>query len=65
MFEWLSDGYQTFRIPGIVQSANGALKAATAEGRVAASLHDQLLAMPVFTTVSWRLNTIADVWIKT
>ena len=34
MFEWLSDGYETFRIPGIVQSANGTLIAAT-EGRVA------------------------------
>ena len=34
VFEWLSDGYKTFRIPGIVQSANGTLIAAT-EGRVA------------------------------
>ena len=36
VFEWLSDGYKTFRIPGIVQSANGTLIAAT-EGRVAAT----------------------------
>ena len=34
VFEWLSDGYKTFRIPGIIQSANGTLIAAT-EGRVA------------------------------
>ena len=35
IIEWLSDGYKTSGIPGIVQSANSSLIAATTEGRVA------------------------------
>ena len=63
VYRWLSEGYNTFRIPGIVQSAKGTIITA-AEGRVSTDT-SPTWEMPAFATVSWPQDMMAAVWIKT